>query len=156
MRDVIVIIGAGFSGTVLAVNLLRSPGAIPTDIVLIERAPAMNRGVAYAAREIPYLLNVPAGRLSADSSDAHQFLNFARARLPEADAEDFLPRSMYGDYLEDLLERAEREAGPQVRLERIRDEGVRAVVLDLNLPGSHGLEAFDPLFRAAPVRPASS
>jgi uncharacterized NAD(P)/FAD-binding protein YdhS len=82
MRDVIVIIGAGFCGTVLAVNLLRRPGAMPTNIVLIERGPAMNRGVAYAAREIPYLLNVPAGRLSADSSDAQQFLNFARARLP--------------------------------------------------------------------------
>jgi diguanylate cyclase (GGDEF)-like protein/PAS domain S-box-containing protein len=38
-------------------------------------------------------------------------------------------------------------------IERIRDEGVRAVVLDLNLPGSHGLEAFDPLFQAAPDVP---
>ncbi len=135
MRNVIVIVGAGFSGTVLAVNLLRRPGAIPTEIVLVERGPAMNRGVAYAARDIPYLLNVPAGRLSADSADAHQFLNFARALLPEADGEDFLRRSLYGDYLEDLLGRAERESAPHVRLERIRDE-----VLDLKPFAPHGIE----------------
>lgn len=135
MRDVIVIVGAGFSGTVLAVNLLRRPGTNPAEIILVERGPAMNRGVAYAARDIPYLLNVPAGRLSADSADAHQFLNFARALLPEADAEDFLPRSLYGDYLEDLLGRAERESAPQVRLERIRDE-----VLDLKPFAPRGIE----------------
>ena len=113
MRNVIVIVGAGFSGTVLAVNLLRRPCAMPTDIVLVERGPAMNRGVAYAERDIPYCLNVPAGRLSADSTDPQQFLRFARARIPEADAEDFLPRSLYGDYLEDLLHPAEREATAQ-------------------------------------------
>lgn len=134
MRNVVVIVGAGFSGTVLAVNLMRRPRATPTDIVLIERESSMNRGVAYAERDIPYFLNVPAGRLSADSSDAQQFLRFARARFPEAGPEDFLPRSLYGDYLEDLLRTAERESAPHMRLLRIHDE-----VLDL-LRGGSGLE----------------
>jgi uncharacterized NAD(P)/FAD-binding protein YdhS len=131
MRNVIVIVGAGFCGTVLAVNLMRRPCATPTDIVLVERAAAMNRGVAYAERDIPYFLNVPAGRLSADSSDAQQFLRFARARMPAAGPEDFLPRSLYGDYLEDLLRTAERDAAAQVRLQRIQDE-----VLDLVRSGA--------------------
>jgi uncharacterized NAD(P)/FAD-binding protein YdhS len=103
MRNVVVIVGAGFSGTVLAVNLMRRPSATPTDIVLIERGAAMHRGVAYAKRDIPYFLNVPAGRLSADSADTQQFLRFARVRFPDAGPEDFLPRSLYGDYLEDIL-----------------------------------------------------
>lgn len=135
MRNVVVIIGAGFSGTVLAVNLLRRPYATPTDIVLVERGARMNRGVAYAERDIPYFLNVPAGRLSADSADVQQFLRFARARFPQADAEDFLPRALYGDYLEDLLQSAERQAAPQVRLLRVHDE-----VLDL-VPAGSRLEA---------------
>jgi glycine/D-amino acid oxidase-like deaminating enzyme len=67
MHNAIVIVGAGFCGTVLAANLLRRPPSAPTDIVLIERGSAMGRGLAYAAREFPYLLNVPAARLSADS-----------------------------------------------------------------------------------------
>lgn len=134
MSKVIVIIGAGFSGTIIAVNLLRQADGKPTRIVLIERGPAMNRGVAYAERDIPYLLNVPAGRLSADSADAQQFLKFARGRIAEAGAEDFLPRSLYGHYLADLLNGAEKQALPQLRLERVHDE-----VVDL-APSMEGFE----------------
>jgi len=121
MRKTFVIVGAGFSGTVLAANLMRRPPAAGADIVLIERGDAMGRGVAYAAHEFPYLLNVPAVRSSADSRDPLQFLRYAQSRLPNVDSEDFLPRALYGDYLQDLLVRAEREA-PQVRLTRVYDE----------------------------------
>jgi len=122
MQKTFVIVGAGFSGTVLAANLLRRPPAGGVDIVLIERSNVMGRGVAYAAHKFPYLLNVPAGRSSADSRDPLQFLRFAQGRLPNVDREDFLPRALYGDYLQDLLLRAERAAPPQVRLIRIFGE----------------------------------
>jgi uncharacterized NAD(P)/FAD-binding protein YdhS len=122
MRNTLVIVGAGFCGTVLAANLLRRPPSDATDIVLIERGSAMGRGVAYAAREFPYLLNVPAARLSADSRDPMQFLRFAQRHLPDADGEDFLPRPLYGDYLQDMLSEAERAASAHVRLLRIFDE----------------------------------
>ncbi|SRR6266851_3557645 len=103
MRKALVIVGAGFCGTVLAANLLRRPPSDATDIVLIERGSTMGRGVAYAAREFPYLLNVPAARLSADSQDPLQFLRFAQRHAPDAGGEDFLPRALYGDYLQDVL-----------------------------------------------------
>jgi uncharacterized NAD(P)/FAD-binding protein YdhS len=119
MRKTIVIVGGGFCGTVLAANLLRRPPPDPTNIVLIERGKTMGRGVAYAAHDFPYLLNVPAGRLSAASEDPLQFLRFARQSLPDADAEDFLPRALYGDYLQDSLLQAERSAPPHVRLTRV-------------------------------------
>src|SRR5277367_1524210 len=122
MRNTIVIVGAGFSGTVLAGFLLRRPPADATDIVLIERGAAMGRGVAYASSEFPYLLNVPAARLSATSSDPMEFLRFAQQRMPHADGEDFLPRALYGDYLQDLLLQAEHASPVHVRLLRIFDE----------------------------------
>jgi uncharacterized NAD(P)/FAD-binding protein YdhS len=122
MRKTFVIIGAGFSGTVLAANLLRRPAAAGADIVLIERSHAVGRGVAYAAHDFPYLLNVPAARSSADSRDPLQFLRFAQGRLPNVSGEDFLPRALYGDYLQDLLLRAEREAPPHARLIRVLGE----------------------------------
>lgn len=122
MRNTLVIVGAGFSGTVLAANLLRRPPATPTDIVLAERGSAIGRGVAYASHEFPYLLNVPAARLSADSDDPLQFLRFARGRLAAADGEDFLPRALYGDYLQDLLLQAERAAPAHIRLIRLFGE----------------------------------
>jgi len=122
MHNTLVIVGGGFCGTVLAVNLLRRPPAAATDIVLVERGAAMGRGVAYAAREFPYLLNVPAGRVSADSQDPLQFLRFAQRHMPGADGEDFLPRELYGDYLQDLLLQAERAAPAGIRLVRLFDE----------------------------------
>jgi uncharacterized NAD(P)/FAD-binding protein YdhS len=122
MTRTILIVGAGFSGTVLAANLLRRIGPHPSEVILVERGLSMGRGVAYAQREFPFLLNVPAARLSADSRDPLQFLDFARQRLGTAHAEDYLPRALYGDYLQDVLLQAERAAPPHVRLTRVFGE----------------------------------
>jgi uncharacterized NAD(P)/FAD-binding protein YdhS len=122
MDSHIAIVGAGFSGTVLAANLLRHPPAGISEIVLIERGADVGRGSAYAVHRFPYLLNVPAARLSADSTCPLQFLEFARRSLPEAGPEDFLPRQLYGDYLQEFLSDAERAAATGVRLGRIHAE----------------------------------
>jgi uncharacterized NAD(P)/FAD-binding protein YdhS len=122
MRYTVVIVGGGFSGTVLAVNLLRRPPSAPTDIVLFERNASVGRGVAYAQLEFPYLLNVAAGRMSIDRSDPADFLRFAQRKEPGAEAEDFLPRAWYGDYLEQALVRAEATAPAHVRLHRVHTE----------------------------------
>jgi uncharacterized NAD(P)/FAD-binding protein YdhS len=122
MTRTILIVGAGFSGTVLAANLLRRIRSCPAEIILVERGLSMGRGVAYAEREYPFLLNVPAGRLSAESHDPLQFLNFAIKRLGAAHAEDYLPRALYGDYLQEVLLQAERAAPAEVRLMRVFGE----------------------------------
>ena len=119
----VLIVGAGFSGTALAVHLLRLPHARPLRIVLVERA-KLARGVAYGSGITSYLLNVPAGRMSASSAEPLEFLSFARRTLPNATAEDFLPRELYGQYLESTLLSAAQAAPPHVRLERIRSEVV--------------------------------
>src|SRR5690606_36020451 len=89
-------------------------------IVLIERESQPGRGVAYAQRSFPYLLNVPAGRMSANLADPDEFLTFARARLPQAQSEDFLPRHLYGDYLQELLFAAKAAASDGVHLHIVR------------------------------------
>ena len=122
MHQTIVIVGAGFCGSVLASQLLRRPPPGRTEILLIERGTSIGRGVAYASHEVPYVLNVPAGRLSVDPQDPLQFLRFARQSQPDADAEDFMPRALYGDYLQDVLDRAERSAPPQTTLARMFGE----------------------------------
>jgi uncharacterized NAD(P)/FAD-binding protein YdhS len=122
MNNRLAIVGAGFSGAVVAANLLRRPPADLAEIVLIERSAELCRGAAYADHAFPYLLNVPAGRLSADSTQPAQFLDFARRTLPAATAEDFLPRRLYGDYLQDFLTQAEQAAPPGIRVTRVRGE----------------------------------
>lgn len=122
----IAIVGGGFSGAVLAANLLKSPLSEPTRIVVFEQRAEVGPGVAYSVRNPAFLLNVPAGRMSATSSDPRQFLEFARRRVPGVEAEDFLPRRLYGEYLQELLLAAELSAPSHVRLER-RQEKVTAI-----------------------------
>jgi len=65
---------------------------------------------------------VPAGRMSASSQEPLAFLNFARRLHPEATQNDFLPRALYGEYLEASLRSAANSAPPEVRLQRLRAE----------------------------------
>jgi len=130
----IAIVGGGFSGVALAANLLRRPASHPTRIVLIERAPEVGRGVAYAKRGYPYLLNVPANRMSATPSKPNEFLEFAQRTLPRVTGEDFLSRSLYGDYLRELLLAAELSAPPCIRLETLQAEVVNIRRIERHMP----------------------
>ena len=64
----IAIVGAGFSGTALAIHLLREAAAAASPrhlrIALIDPRPEIGAGVAYATRDYPYPLNVAAGQMS--------------------------------------------------------------------------------------------
>jgi uncharacterized NAD(P)/FAD-binding protein YdhS len=144
----IVIVGAGFSGTAVALNLLRLPQARPLRIVLLERTRVrMMRGAAYARDRNPHLLNVPAGRMSASSADPLEFLRFAQRVQPGATAEHFLPRRLYGDYLESTLTTAAMLSPPHVRLDRVHREAVgierlrRSRRVRVHLEGSAPIDA---------------
>ena len=92
----IAVIGAGFSGTILAAHLLRrSQGSLR--IYLINRSGRLARGVAYGTRNSRHVLNVPAGRMSAFAEDENDFLRFAQDRDPNIAGGSFVPRHLYGD-----------------------------------------------------------
>jgi uncharacterized NAD(P)/FAD-binding protein YdhS len=125
----IVIVGGGCAGTLVAAQLLlRAPSG--TSVTLIERTSSIGRGVAYATDCPEHLLNVPAGRMSAWQDDPGHFLRWARSRagtkgFPSSfESGDFLPRSMYGHYLNDVLEAARGNAAPGVVFEIIVGEAV--------------------------------
>jgi uncharacterized NAD(P)/FAD-binding protein YdhS len=120
----IAIIGGGFTGTMVAVRLLRADSAGPLRIVLIDRSGRFGRGVAYGTTCSDHLLNVPAGRMSAFEEDPDSFLRWARGQDPAATGGSFLPRMAYGQYLESLLASSELEAAAKV--ERISGEVVDA------------------------------
>lgn len=130
----IVVVGGGFCGTVVAANLLWRPPAGPTRLVLVERGASVGRGVAYAERGFPYLLNVPASRMSANSGAPQEFLDFVRRRIPKATGEDFLPRSLYGEYLEEVLLAAQLSAPRNIRLDILRGDVINVRRLERHLP----------------------
>jgi uncharacterized NAD(P)/FAD-binding protein YdhS len=120
----IAIVGAGFSGTATALHLLRQARVHGQGfhVVLIERGAEFGRGLAYAKSRYPHLLNVPASRMSATTTDPVDFLRFARRGNPEISGEDFLPRSLYGDYLQNLLEAAAADLPPGSTLQCLQAE----------------------------------
>jgi uncharacterized NAD(P)/FAD-binding protein YdhS len=121
-QSTLAIIGGGFCGCVLAANLLRRPPSASTRIVLIERSSSLGRGVAYARGDYPYLLNVPAARMSASSDDVGQLIEYARRFLPRVDGDSYLPRELYGEYVLHFLRAAARAAPRHVQFEHVRGE----------------------------------
>lgn len=95
----IAIVGAGFTGTLLAVNLLRRPDIIVT---LIDRRPMFGRGTAYSATNPSHLLNVRAGNMSAFADEPRHFVEWCAAR-GIGDENTFVPRRSFGDYIGELL-----------------------------------------------------
>lgn len=95
----IAVVGAGFSGTLLAINLLR----LGQKVVLIERdAARLAKGQAFGTRRPEHLLNVRAANMSAFPDDAGHFvrwMGFATADQTNR----FVPRLTYGQYLLEQL-----------------------------------------------------
>lgn len=110
-KKTVVVVGGGFCGALCVVHLLRSGIAGIGRIVLVDDGARIGRGVAYSTDEPLHLLNVPAGRMSAFPHDAEHFLRFAQSIDATARGGDFLPRKMYGDYIESVLLEAAQTAG---------------------------------------------
>src|ERR1700734_4212207 len=79
----IAIVGAGFSGTLLALHLRRRCPP-PTRLVLFEPNSQFGRGLAYGTGNASHTLNVPAGRMSAFHDRPNDFLEWLSGQ-PESD-----------------------------------------------------------------------
>jgi len=117
----IAIVGAGYAGTMLAAHLLRH--ARPAHVDLIDtRIPG--RGLAYSTVWDQHLLNVPAARMSAFGSLPSHFLDWLRLNgYPKAAPDSFLPRKVFGGYIQDILQNAVGHGSPK---HRFRHYGSRA------------------------------
>lgn len=130
-EPVVAIIGGGFSGTMVAAQLVRQTAGRPVRILLMEKGERFSRGLAYGTRCDGHLLNVPAGMMSAFPDQPSHFHDWLAARDATAHPGTFAPRKVYGEYLESLLQAAIRDS--QGRLELVRDE-----VVDMTAPAGDG------------------
>ncbi len=105
MIEHVAIVGAGFSGTLQAINLLRHGGPRAT---LIEGAGAAGKGLAFGAAHPSHLLNVRAGNMSAFPDDPGHFVRWLDARGTVDAGLTFVQRLTYGTYLSELLADARR------------------------------------------------
>jgi uncharacterized NAD(P)/FAD-binding protein YdhS len=119
----IAIIGGGFSGAMLCVQLLRQKELANVEIVLIERGPALGRGVAYSTPFEGHLLNVRAENMSAYPDMPDHFVNWPRHNHnASVTPDDFLSRPLYGQYIVNQFEN-ETSLHPG-RVRRVQGEAV--------------------------------
>ncbi|GAB4064555.1 FAD/NAD(P)-binding protein [Ancylobacter sonchi] len=131
----IAIVGGGFAGAVTALRLVEASTA-PLDLVIVEPAARLARGIAYATDEPDHTVNgLAAGFILRAGGSPQLFLDWLRAEAeagrwnpPAGDiAHTSPPRALYGAYAERELARAVRGTQGRVRLVHRRD---RAVDLD--------------------------
>jgi len=103
----VAIVGGGFSGSALAINLARHEGM---STLLLHRRPQAGFGLAYSTTDAAHLLNVRAANMSALPDEPDHFTDWIDAR-GLGTGRCFAPRQVYGDYLSALLEQS-REAAP--------------------------------------------
>ncbi len=139
----VTIIGGGFCGTLTAVNLAR----LSTDslrVNIVNKQYPLGRGVAYGTPRPEHLLNVVARNMSAFPDVPLHFVEWLRNRADFADIplgdlrEQFVPRRVFGDYLQDILFwHAQPVAGPaRVQIHTVEDE-----VLDVAPAAQRGSRA---------------
>jgi uncharacterized NAD(P)/FAD-binding protein YdhS len=123
----VAVVGAGFSGTLLAINLLR----LRQRVVLIERdAAKLAKGQAFGTRRPEHLLNVRAANMSAYPDDPGHFVRWMGFTAADQ-VNRFVPRLAYGQYLlEELIDalaacngRGEIRAGEVVGAEFGQESG---------------------------------
>ena len=164
-RAHLAVIGGGFCAADLAVLLARRGALAALDLTVIDPGRAVGRGVAYEAHA-DALLNVPAARMSMIPEEPGHFLAWARRRDPAVAAEDFLPRALYGAYIEETLAReaggavgvvkrramdvAQTESGWEVALEGGGRVAADAVVLATGNPPPAYPAGLPPELRADP------
>ena len=129
----IAIIGAGFSGTMAAIHLLRT---LPPDysVLLCERSGRFARGLAFASSGTPHLLNVRAANMSALPDQPGHFAEWldgqaerAAAEVTDTEAGRFATRRLYGSYLRSLLYQALQRLPGRLRLQTRAVEGIAPI-----------------------------
>ncbi len=143
----VAIIGAGFCGTLVAVNLALS--GIPLRVALIERNRVHGRGLAYGTGDYKHLLNVRADQMGAFPWDIGHFYRWVTANaasltsanLGQPDPGAYMPRRLYGEYIQTLLKESLRQ---NPRMELLHDQVVRIIPNAGGfyfITGKNGLEA---------------
>jgi uncharacterized NAD(P)/FAD-binding protein YdhS len=132
LKKVVAIVGAGFSGSAVAIQLLGHLNSAAS-VILIDSA-GRSGGVAYRTPHQTHLLNVPAGNMSALPEDQDSFVEYCRRSLSDVEGGAFVPRAMYARYLTHLLDVAKARNTRGGTLERLT-----ARVVGMDLSGTSGV-----------------
>ena len=123
----VLIVGGGFSGTMVAAHLARA--GYGKSVILVDRADRIGQGLAYSTQQDNHLLNVPAARMSAFPEEPLDFVRFLAAQGWDSATRPFAPRRAYGAYLCSILAKAELD-GVQTIRSQVKDLRPRGQIFE--------------------------
>ena len=133
----IAIVGGGFSGAMVLANLVAQAKTALT-IYWYEASENRATGIAYSTSESVHLLNVRADRMGAWADAPDDFFRWLQSPEGKAhsarysnhatwNAESFVPRALYGNYLQHVVAEALRRAAEKsIDIQRVHAEVVDA------------------------------
>lgn len=130
----VAIIGGGAAAAALLSEILERQHAVPVHLDWYTGGGSLGRGVAYGTRSDRHLLNVRAASMSMFVARPRGFLDFAQRGDSSISGTDFLPRRLYGDYLEAEITRSLQQAA-----ERGHDVRVIPFAADAVVPENDGV-----------------
>lgn len=134
----LVIVGGGLSGAALSLHLKRLGWS--GRLAIVEPG-VLGQGLAYSTRDPDHLLNVYAGRMGVYADAPADFADWMAARDLPWGVSDFVPRSLYGDYLAARLAEAGTIDHWQTRAEGVTqiEGGYRIALADGRMLEAAGL-----------------
>jgi hypothetical protein len=122
---VIAIVGFGFCGRLAFAHLAKN--SKNSKIIIFEKNNQNSLGSAFSSFSPHYILNVPVEKMSAFSNCPQDFCEFLKKKYPEIFKEigenGFAPRRIYGEYLEEITQKAFVEAQQNnIEVKFIEDE----------------------------------
>jgi len=122
---VIAIVGFGFCGRLAFAHLAKN--SKNSKIIIFEKNNQNSLGSAFSSFSPHYILNVPVEKMSAFSNQPQDFCEFLKKKYPEIFKEigenGFAPRQIYGEYLEEITQKAFEQARQNnIEVEFIKDE----------------------------------
>ncbi|QWT18807.1 FAD/NAD(P)-binding protein [Bacillus sp. NP157] len=106
----VAIIGGGAAAATLVSELLERRTPKPLHLTWFAGSAQPGRGVAYGTPSDRHLLNVRAASMGMFVSKPGGFLEFAQSLDPTVKGSDFLPRRLYGDFLQTRVDAAMKNA----------------------------------------------
>lgn len=100
----VAVVGGGAAGAAVFGELLARPDA--GVVHWIVNGPNPGRGIAYATLDERHLLNVRANGMGLFAAQSDDFLRHAAAHAPGVRGTDFLPRRLFGEFIELQLQQA--------------------------------------------------
>ena len=130
-KSSVAIIGGGFCGIMTLVHLINKSKA-PIKIILFNAGYPLAKGIAFDTYTEQHVLNVACSRMSAFPDEPDHFLNWCKSKPNlklDSDnlGEQYLPRNLYGEYLNDIFTTSLKNCPSHVEVEIINEEAVNII-----------------------------